>query len=744
MVKKAVKAEINAFVRGLITEASSLNFPENASFDEQNFELNRDGTRNRRYGLNYEYSYAIRDAISSYTSFSEDPITTFVWTNVGGNKDKDFLVVQIGVKLFIFDLNVVPLSSSGYVATVDISGIGALGKRHSMTSVDGKLIFAAGTGLIAVMTYDGSSFTITGERLKVRDQWGVAHAPTDDDPTLRPVSPPADYIYNLYNQSWGIPRRFSPTVATDFDDPIGIYTGTYAGKHPSNSEVVWTGISMQARPHPDSPYEMMYPTMYAEVLGSSTLAPRGYFIIDLLERGISRTNAVAANGVKYPELNMLTYSAKEDKTEGGASCVCEFAGRVFYSGFSGKVINGDAKSPDLSSYVVFSQLVRSYKDITKCYQEGDPTSRENNDIVDTDGGVIRVSGAENIQKLVNLGSTLMVFARNGVWAISGGSDYGFTATNYKVDKITNFGISCESSVVVEAGRAFYWSIDGIYAISKNQFGGYESVNITQTTIQTFYNNIPTYAKENVIGVYDSFKKKIRWVYRENHRFFLNVGIKELSLDLSLNAFTVFNLQAPVGKAASIIGIFDYEPINAVSDDNSKSLGKISTRYILGEAIASVPHFSIGYFNNTSFVDWKATNGVGIDAKAYLITGKITAGDSSVKKQIPYLVMHFKRTEEGLDSGYNVIHPSGCLIGSRWGFTTSDASNKWSSLFQAYKPKQAYIPTSTGAFDTGYEIVTSKNKIRGSGTAVSLYMETEPNKDCYIVGWNISLNGNSVT
>lgn len=744
MVKKAAKAEINAFVKGLITEASSLNFPENASFDEQNFELNKDGTRNRRYGLNYEYSHAIRDAITHYSSFSEDPITTFVWTNVGGDKTKDFLVVQIGVKLFIFNLNILPLSSSGYVATADISGIGASGKRHSMTSVDGKLVFAAGTGLVAVMSYDGSSFTTTGERLKVRDQWGVEHTPTDDDPTLRPVSPPADYVYNLYNQSWGIPRRFSPTVATDFDDPIGIYTGTYAGKHPSNSEVVWSGISMQARPHPDAPYEMMYPTMYAEVLGASTLAPRGYFIIDLLERGISRTNAVATNGVKYPELNMLTYSAKEDKTEGGASCVCEFAGRVFYSGFNGKVINGDYKSPDLSSYVAFSQLVRNYKDITKCYQEGDPTSRESNDVVDTDGGVIRISGAENIQKLVNLGTALMVFARNGVWAISGGSDYGFSATNYKVDKITNFGISCESSVVVEANRALYWSVDGIYVLAKNQFGTYESGNITQTTIQTFYNNIPTYAKENVIGVYDSFKKKIRWVYRENNRFSLNVGIKELSLDLSLNAFSVFNLQAPFGKAASVIGVFDYDPINAVSDDNSKSIGKISTRYILGESIGSVPHFSIGYFNNTSFLDWKSIDGIGIDAKAYLVTGKITAGDSSVKKQIPYLIFHMKRTEESLNSSFVQTHQSGCLLGSRWGFTTSAASNKWSSLVQVYRPRQAFIPTSVGVFDTGYDLVSTKNKIRGMGNAVSLYMETEPTKDCHIIGWSISLNGNSVT
>ena len=42
-----------SFVKGLITEASPLTFPENASIDEKNFVLNRDGSRSRRLGVDY-------------------------------------------------------------------------------------------------------------------------------------------------------------------------------------------------------------------------------------------------------------------------------------------------------------------------------------------------------------------------------------------------------------------------------------------------------------------------------------------------------------------------------------------------------------------------------------------------------------------------------------------------------------------------------------------------------------------
>ena len=47
MPRQTVPAEVNTFVKGLITEASPLTFPDNASLDELNFILNKDGSRRR-------------------------------------------------------------------------------------------------------------------------------------------------------------------------------------------------------------------------------------------------------------------------------------------------------------------------------------------------------------------------------------------------------------------------------------------------------------------------------------------------------------------------------------------------------------------------------------------------------------------------------------------------------------------------------------------------------------------------
>lgn len=48
------------------------------------------------------------------------------------------------------------------------------------------------------------------------------------------------------------------------------------------------------------------------------------------------------------------------------------------------------------------------------------------------------------------------------------------------------------------------------------------------------------------------------------------------------------------------------------------------------------------------------------------------------------------------------------------------------------------------YDYGQYVITTKNKIRGRGRAVSLYMRTEPGKDCQILGWAMQMEGkNSV-
>lgn len=51
MSRQKFEKTFNTFTKGLMTEASELNFPEDFSLYEKNFELHRDGGRSRRKGL---------------------------------------------------------------------------------------------------------------------------------------------------------------------------------------------------------------------------------------------------------------------------------------------------------------------------------------------------------------------------------------------------------------------------------------------------------------------------------------------------------------------------------------------------------------------------------------------------------------------------------------------------------------------------------------------------------------------
>jgi len=396
MPKQATKAEVNNFVKGLISEASPLNFPPNCSIDEANFELNRNGTRSRRLGFDLEGSHTYLPIPSEALTYQLSP-STFKWTDAGGRSGETLLAVQFANVIKFFDLNKESLSTDGLVGTLTLdSATFPKNTRYSFGSVDGKLVVAAGISSIAVITLgDGYSFSVTYDTLKTRDVWGVEGLTVEGqkyerDPlyrgsTLAVGGVDKHHAYNLRNQSWGVPRKDETGAVKD---PLRIFANSLGNKLPSNSETVWPGLQYQPVTS-GTPFERVYPSLYDDALGADIKAPKGYFIIDVVNRGVSRTTEMKANEARYTTIWPYGYPDSVDYTNGGCSVISEFAGRIFYSGFSGKTIGGDARSPTLNNYVFFSQLVKSYPDFFKCYQEGDPTSRDNNDIVDTDGGFIR-------------------------------------------------------------------------------------------------------------------------------------------------------------------------------------------------------------------------------------------------------------------------------------------------------------------------------------------------------------------
>ena len=97
---------VNNFVRGLITEAGELTFPEGASVDELNCDLSRDGTRRRRLGVAYEDS----NVLSSFTVSDSALVAVGEWTNVAGNPNLEFLVIHRGNRLYFYNKSTLPYS----------------------------------------------------------------------------------------------------------------------------------------------------------------------------------------------------------------------------------------------------------------------------------------------------------------------------------------------------------------------------------------------------------------------------------------------------------------------------------------------------------------------------------------------------------------------------------------------------------------------------------------------------------
>src|SRR5512139_3378324 len=98
----AAKAErqINSFIKGLITESSPLTFPENASLDEDNFVLNRDGSRSRRLGIEYEEDYVLHSLGTS----TVDRISFHEWKISGGDSSVSIGVVRVYNKLWFMNM----------------------------------------------------------------------------------------------------------------------------------------------------------------------------------------------------------------------------------------------------------------------------------------------------------------------------------------------------------------------------------------------------------------------------------------------------------------------------------------------------------------------------------------------------------------------------------------------------------------------------------------------------------------
>ena len=741
MAKASSEKQHNNFVKGLVTEATALTFPESASVDEDNFVLERTGRRIRRLGMDYETSYVKKATGHTELQLQSSRQSIHHWNSPDGDTTKMIGIIRSYNTLwFINLLNASPTteflnSGNGVVIT------GLANADIQVTTINNNVVLvSADVDDPVLLTYNSVTDVVsqTSLTIQIRDTWGIDDGLAFDE---RPTTLSDAHFYNLRNQGW------SPKIISTCGNDAINCTFTTLAEYPSNADV-WT-FGKEADTTDSTTFEKYNPTFMDRASTDNAPAPRGRYVIDALHRGASR---ITESGIA---------ALPTDKENGNFSTIATYSGRVFYSGITSSITSGDDESPYYSGFIFFTQVASATSALTKCYTSADPTSEDINDVIDTDGGTIQIPDISKVVRLISTKGSLLVFSENGVWEIFGDTG-GFKATSFQVSKISSIGTESPRSIVEVNGTVAYWSRSGIFLLSQDSTTGrYSSESISLTTVQGFYNDIPALAVQNAVGMFEEQENRIRWLFNDTVGYttnnYVNTYNRELVLDLTLKAFypnTITSLASDSPFVADYI-VLPRFTVSTVQDEivvgtdvvEADAVGVTvgvetrTNRTITYSFLASAStDFTIAQYNNTSFLDWYTEDSTGIDYSSYLITGYDIFGDLMRKKYIPYLFMYLDRTEDGFTLvGADLIadNQSSCMVQAQWDWADSINSGKWGTSFECYRYKRNYIPTgASDTFDYGKNVIVTKSKLRGNGKALSLRIESTAGKDMKLLGWAV--------
>tara|TARA_B100000963_G_scaffold352554_1_gene365897 strand:+ start:507 stop:2654 length:2148 start_codon:yes stop_codon:yes gene_type:complete len=707
MAQSISQKAVNNFVKGLITEASELTFPEGASVDESNCDLRRDGTRRRRLNVEYESSHAL----SSFTLSNSEAVATGEWTNAGGDANRDLLVLQKGSNLYFYNKASTPYSNQ-LVTSFSFNGLFGTTIDPTVacqfTTIKGMLVVTS-SAMQAIRLIYNSNNTVSGQSItfEVRDfEWQGYEAAGDEYffeksiignlPSLAANGP---RLYDAYNSGWGSVNNGIASVL--------------AGNDAFTTHIVQSGNILQPPlTHPwfsgkDSS-NVQNRAEFLKIDAGKTLTANGRFVLNFFNK--QRTAAYNTEPRKLYALNGVS-----DETESSRFQTCEtFSGRVFYAGLT------SAKN---AGTILFSRIVEDANELGECFQRNDPTSENLSDLLDNDGGVIEIPDAYNIQKLYGFQGALFVFAENGVWQIQG-VDGVFRATEFSVNQVSKVGILHQGTFVQADGVPFWWSKYGIHTLQADAVTGSSSQqNITIPTIQTFWNEITDAQKAKVIACYDNVNKRLYWGYPNAGEGVASKINNFLILDIPLQAFFPWKISDEASSTDAIVGLAYY-------DTYAQSEGDPSIVLICRDGATN--KITMGHFSGVAFLDWGSAN-----YTSFAETGYDFIGDAVLKKNAPFIVTYARVTETGFTGnetdGYTAVRPSGLTVAAAWDFRED-----FQTAQEVYRLKYPLFPNSGNLNDFNYpdDVITSRIKIRGHGRSMRIKYESVQGKDFILLGWGM--------
>ena len=661
----------NQFTKGLLTEVTGANSPENSVTSSLDVIYDRTGRAKTRPGVNYESNYSWHPVFDTTGVYRE-----YLWETVTENNPLTFVVIQTGRYLnFYQSVFGQPLSGGYKTFTVDIAVFKA-GVFSAATVAQNACSFSAGRGYLFVahpncapfyVSYNIGSDTISATRIDIqtRDFEGVEDGLQVAD---RPVTETVLHKYNLFNQGWYTGAKINGGQVSSVYD----YWFSQQGFYPSNVDFWWyyTAPDTQGSNTGLDNFDPSDNTLAANTgLLGNTPAPKGHYIFSALDTNRSGVSGIAG----VPETSSNGY---------GPSVVAFYAGRVFYAGVG---------ASGYSSTVYFSQVIERDPQFGKCYQENDPTSKDYTDLLATDGGTVKIQDINNIIDMKVIGQALYIFASNGVWTIAGTIDAPFKATDYTVTKVSSFPALSRSTIVDVGGLPIWWNYEGIYALQRDQGGVSSSVNsLTTTTIQRFYDLIPASAKKIAKGQYNEQQNIIYWLYNSTGApgYFDRI----LVFDTLTNAFYPLSLPTGTNKVVGSISLI------------------VEKSRVFKFVTLNGSQMTFSEYNVEAPIDFPSVENLLVPA--FFVTGYRIRGNLLNKFETNYLTV--------ITEPYTT-QPS-CYVQGMWDYANNELTGRLTNPQQVYR----YM---------GYrDYQRSKLKIRGNGRALQFKFFNEAGMPFTIVAW----------
>lgn len=789
--------------RGIITEATELAFPPDATTDEENFDISSNGKRVRRLGL--DFVSGLEEI--SHSGFAEtEAVSSFRWDSPANLGNKAFIVRQQGASLYIYcdSTSESNPTKEDFVVSLLTYKVAALADsvvkaaEVDMAVGKGKLFVVSAAIEPLVIEYDPDTDTIAITVVNIQERDFVG----EDDSlsvTTRPAVLSDEHEYNLYNQGWT-------------DTHINAYQ-TAQAVYPSNADIWYLGKlknSLGGTPSAD--------TFDADQLDAQdfgfTRAPRGKIVRNVFNTSLaliglddtilissftyddtaktvtietSASHGLSVNDPVLIENNRYTYNDDEglvvpgtlngthnvDVVDDATHITIDHSitgfdtwatqyvdhGTVVVSGttvpnpisydvrptavgfFAGRVWFGGIEHPELAGNIYFSQILTDDTRFGKCYQEADPTAEHISDIIATDGGRVTIPGMGKVLTMLTVGNSFLIFTSQGVWQISGADERSaFSATGYSVRQLSGMQVTSRRAIVIVAGFPLFWTTEGIYVIVQDTNTGFLTTeSLTDRTIQTLYNNIPDAVLLTVKGCYDDRSKRVIWLYKSSSARY---GYDlALILDVRRNAFFKYRFD-------------DTLTLPMIQDLVVTRFGYDGNKVFYFASYDSDLYLATCWRDD--FMDWFTHDGTGVDPGGFLLTAyemldptsREGESDAIRLKHSSYVAVYLDKTETGFEEvggALEALNPSSCLMQARWNWADSTTSGKFSSTQQVYRFRRNYIPTGVGdTFDDGQPVVVTRNRVRGTGRALQVKFRTETGKDCRLIGWSVIMHMNRRT